>query len=495
MKILSAQQTKEWDAFTIANEPIASIDLMERAADACEDFIVEHFYDVDGPVKIFCGKGNNGGDGLGIARILIEDEYEVAVYILETGTKGSADFETNLERLQELTDEIYFVESQELFPQLEKDDLIIDALYGSGLNRPLEGLSAALVKHINSAGATVVSIDVPSGMPLDKSCIGHAVIKAGRTLTFQALKLCFLMAENADLFGEVEVIDIQLNENFLSSIKTTFALTEATDAKEMHVPRKVFANKGNYGHALLIAGNTGKMGAAVIASRACLRSGAGLLTLNIPEASFPIIHTAIPEAMCESRGKESPTKYTALGIGPGIGKEDEMVKMVGKIIRASQQPMVIDADALNILGEHWEWLAAISKDTVLTPHPKEFERVFGKAGNDFERANKAIELSLVYPFVIVLKGHYTLVASGGKGYFNTTGNAGMAKGGSGDMLTGIITALLAQKYTPLQAAIFGVYLHGFAGDKALEKQSLESLLPSDMIEYLGSAFQEITQKK
>jgi ADP-dependent NAD(P)H-hydrate dehydratase / NAD(P)H-hydrate epimerase len=496
MKILSAQQIQEWDAFTIANEPVASIDLMERASAQCTDFIISRNF-IDN-IKIFCGKGNNGGDGLAIARQLIASGFAPNVYIIEFGAKGTDDFQINLQRLHELTTNIYFIQSSEFFPALEKDDVIIDALYGSGLNRKLEGLSAQLVAHINAAEANIISIDVPGGMPIDKSCAGNTIIKADHTLTFQSLKLCFLMPENADFFGEVKVLDIGLDESFTKDIDTAFQLTTAKDVEDIFQPRKTFSNKGTYGHALLIAGNIGKMGAAIIASRACLRAGAGLLTVNIPETTLSIIQTAIPEAMCEIRNDKNENKfekYSSIGIGPGINMNDGSAQLLHEVLLSSQKRLVIDADALTILSQNKEWLNLITKDAVLTPHPKEFDRLFGKAENDFERINKAIELSKQYPFILVLKGHYTLIAAAGKGFFNTTGNAGMAKGGSGDMLTGIITSLLAQKYKPLQAAIFGVYIHGLAADMSLHHQSYESLLPSDVIEHLGKAFKYIAEGK
>jgi NAD(P)H-hydrate epimerase len=496
MKILSAAQTQQWDAFTIANEPIASIDLMERAATECVNFIIEKEFVNN--VKIFCGKGNNGGDGLAIARLLIASGFDPVVYIIEFGAKGTDDFQINLQRLHELTAEIYFIQSNEFFPSLANDDIIIDALYGSGLNRKLEGLSAELVAHINNAGATVVSIDVPSGMPIDKSCVGNTIIKANHTLTFQSLKLCFLMLENAPYFGETHVLDIGLHKAFTKNIETTFQLVTAIDVENIYRPRNAFSHKGTYGHALLIAGNKGKMGAAVIAARACLRAGAGLLTVNIAEENFAVIHTAIPEAMCEARNKEIEKdidKYSAIGIGPGINTEEDSVKLLHNILHASQKHLVIDADALNILSMNKNWLYDLSANAIITPHPKEFERLFGKMENDFERIEKAIALSKQFPFIIVLKGHYTLIASNGKGYFNTTGNAGLAKGGSGDMLTGIITSLLAQRYEPLQAAMLGVYIHGLAADMSLNNESYESLLPTDVIEHMGKAFQYIAEGK
>lgn len=491
MKLLSSQQMHQWDAYTIEHEPITSLNLMERAAGRCTDFILERNLAVH-PVKIFCGKGNNGGDGLAIARQLIEAGFQPAVYILEFGAKGTDDFQANLYKLHQLQADIYFIQSEEFFPSIEKDDVVIDALFGSGLNRPLTDLSAHLVEHINKAGAIVVAVDVPSGMYVDKSCKGNAVIKASYTLTFQLTKLCFLLAENAELFGKLQVLDIGLLPGFLQTTDTDLQVADKAGIAGSIKPRNAFAHKGNYGHALLIAGNRGKMGAALLSAKACLRSGAGLVSLCIPENSLSIVQAALPEAMCVLREDDVEwDKYTTIGIGPGLGTRQDADDWVKLVLSLFEKPVVIDADALNILSGNRHLLEKIPAGSVITPHPKEFERLFGKFENETDRINKAIELSAQYDFTIVLKGHHTLVATGGKGWFNNTGNAGLAKGGSGDILTGIITAFLSQGYTGNIAAKCAVYLHGLAADLTLQQQSLESMLASDIIEHIGEAFYEL----
>lgn len=491
MQLFSSKQIHEWDAFTIAREPVASIDLMERAARECTDFIIANFI-LNKPVKIFCGKGNNGGDGLAIARQLLQAGYEAQVYILEFGAIGTPDFQANLHNLHELSKEIHFIQSAAFFPALNKNDVIIDALYGSGLNRPLEGLNAELVAYLNHADASLISIDIPSGMFIEKSSVGYPVIRARHTLTFQSLKLCFLMAENEQYAGEVHMLDIGLHPQYLEQTFTQLELITGLSAARIFKPRKAFAHKGNFGHALLIAGNDGKMGAALLTAKACLRSGVGLLTVNIPETCQFSLNAYVPEAMCNSRNISIDfEKYSVVGIGPGLGLNEETNRLVLEVISSSEKPLVIDADAINIIAQHPEWMDNITAGSVITPHPKEFERLFGKTENEFDRMNLALEKSLQYNLVIVVKGHHTLIAANGKGWFNTTGNAGMSKGGSGDALTGIITALLAQNYTALDAAILGVYLHGLAADIAVENQSLESLLAGDLIENIGYAFNAI----
>lgn len=487
MKLLTPQQVHDWDNYTIANEPVSSVDLMERAAEACTDNILQT--DLYGSFKIFCGKGNNGGDGLAIARQLINKGNNVSIYIIEFGAVGTEDFQINLQRLHELTKNIRFIQSEEFFPEINIDDVIIDALYGSGLNRPLKDLSAALVKHINQSKAIVISIDVPSGMFIDKSSLGNAIIKANTTLTFQCLKLCFLVAENAEYFGTVKVLDIGLHPQFVETVSSSLQIIEPADIKKIYKPRKPFSHKGTFGHALIIAGNKGKMGAALMTAQACIKAGAGLTTLNVPENFLNAVHAYLPEAMCQIREDGFDfEKINAVGIGPGLGTKANTSELLQKVLHEFKKPVVIDADALNIIAQNKYLLNEIKEDSVLTPHPKEFERLFGEAQNDFERINMALARSIKNNVIIILKGRYTLIAQNGKGWFNTTGNAGLAKGGSGDTLTGIITALIAQNYKPIDAALSGVYLHGAAADIALELQSMESMTATDVIKYLGAAF-------
>ncbi len=495
MKLLNAEQIRQWDQFTIQHEPISSIDLMERAAMECTKWLLEKEF-ADNPVKIFCGKGNNGGDGLAIARQLIDNDIAPSIYILEFGHLGTADFQMNLQRLHQLTTNIHFIQSEALFPAIDKDDVVIDALYGSGVNRPLEGITAELVQHINRSTATIISIDLPSGMFLDKSSKHHPVIKAHHTLTFQLAKLCLVTAENADRFGEVHVLDIKLHPGFEANITTNLFFIQNQDIRPVYKPRNEFTHKGKFGHALLIAGSEGKTGAAILAAEACLRSGVGLLTVHTLSPEITAFNLRLPEAMTIS-GKELSaadlSKFSAIGIGPGLGTNEFALYLLTTAIE-SNIPLVIDADGLNLLSENKDFLQQLPANTILTPHPKEFDRLFGEQENEFKRFDKAIEVSQKMNSVIVLKGHHTLIASGGNGYFNSTGNAGLAKGGSGDTLTGIITAFVAQKYSAEHAAMLGVYLHGLAADIALLHHSKESLLASDVSKYLGRAFKKLQQK-
>lgn len=494
MKLLSAAQIRQWDEYTIQHEPISSLELMERAAGKCTQWIItKKLYDK--PIKIFCGKGNNGGDGLAIARQLIEKDIHPSIYILETGQNGSNDFNANLQRLHPLTSGIHFIGSKAGFPFIDRDEIVIDALFGAGLNRSLEGLSAVLADHINRSQATVISIDVPSGMFTDISSKGNTIIKAQHTLTFQCQKLCFLVAENSEYFGMVEVMDIGLHEQFLSSVATDINITYLEDAARLYQPRKAFAHKGDFGHALIIGGAEGKTGAAIIAGECCLRSGAGLTSVHLLSGDYTAINSRCPEVMTlagDELVKKNLSRFSAIGAGPGLGTDDIALHIISLLLDNFNGPMVFDADALNIFSQNKEWLSRLPSSTILTPHPKEFDRLFGEHPDDFARIASALHRSRELNIVIVLKGHHTLIAANGEGFFNTTGNAGLAKGGSGDALTGIITALLAQDYSPVAAAKLGVFIHGLSADLALEFQSYESVLASDICKYSGRAFKKLS---
>ena len=504
MQILSAQQIRDWDAYTIQHEPIASIDLMERAAQKCVEWITGKQWRHK-RFLIFCGKGNNGGDGLSIARQLLQKGYTASIYILEFGKPGSSDFQNNLQRLHDVpAADIHFIQAASSFPEILSGDIIVDALYGSGLNKPLEGLSLELVNHINARSATVISIDLPSGLFVDSSSLGNTIIEATYTLTFQCYKPGLLLQENAPFIGEVQVLDIGLLSGYLKQIIASAELLDEVMVRKVFKPRSRFAHKGTFGHALIIGGSYGKIGAVVLAARACLQSGAGLTTTLIPKTGYEIMQISAPEAMVIADDEETYLtklpddieRFTAIGIGPGIGTEDKTQKLISFIIRRYRKPIVVDADGLNCLGLQKDLLSQLPPYSILTPHLKEFDRLFGDHKNDFERINTAKHKAAELKIVILLKGHHTFIAyPDGDSYFNSTGNAGMAKGGSGDVLTGIITALLAQRYSPKEAVLFGVYIHGWAADFAALKFSKEAMLPSHIVECLSNVFLELQEKK
>ncbi len=502
MEILSAEQIRAWDEFTIAHEPILSIDLMDRAAAKCFAWLQDNGY-ADSPFSIFCGKGNNGGDGLALARMLSEKDCLVKVFILEFGHKGTEDFQVNLARLHQTAAEIRYVQTEENFQPIPINDVVIDALFGSGLNRPLTGVTAKLVEYINSSGNEIISVDIPSGLSADKSSIGNPIIKALHTLSFQCYKPAFLMAENGAFIGIVQVLDIGLHKDYLLGVENNLTLIDKKIIQQIFKPRSKFAHKGNYGHVLLLAGSYGKMGAALIAAKACLKSGAGLLTCHVPKCGYIIMQTAIPEAMVTTDDdqyiltgtKEEILKYNVLGIGPGIGTDAKTKFFVESILKHYKRPVVIDADALNILSTDNKMLELLPPYCILTPHPKEFERLFKVAENDFDRIESARENAKKNQCIIILKGHNTFIAlPDGNGYFNSTGNAGMAKGGSGDALTGMLTGFLAQGYQPWEAALISVYLHGLAVDIAVSYFSEQSMLASDLNDCIGQAILSLEKK-
>jgi len=499
MEILSAEQIRAWDQFTIENEPIASIDLMERAAESCFTWLEQQGY-LDCSFSIYCGKGNNGGDGLALARMLSMQHCPVSVHILEFGAMGTDDFQANLARLHTTSVEVRFIQGQENLLPVPEGDILIDALLGTGLNRRLEGVTEQVVQHMNRSGNKIISIDIPSGLFVDRSSKGNTVIRATHTLSFQCYKLAFLVPENEEVLGQVHILDIGLHKDYLKSRTSGQELVDGEMIQAIFRPRKQFAHKGNFGHALIIAGSYGKMGAALLASRACLRTGAGLLTCHIPGCGYDILQTALPEAMIltdadEKINTEFPgdlSGYAVIGIGPGLGTDGRTMSLLDTILNSYKKPVVLDADGLNMVASNPSLFFSLPPYSILTPHPREFERMFGKSEDDFARLRLAIEKARDHECVIVLKGHYTFIAMpGGKGYFNSTGNPGMAKGGSGDALTGILTALLSQGYSSNEAALLGVYLHGLAGDLAAVDISQESMLPSDLIDHLGKAFLQL----
>ena len=509
MKIFTATQIRQWDQYTIEHEPISSINLMERAGTVCFNFIKKQLLQsrttannpANNPIKIFCGKGNNGGDGLVITRKLINDGYEPQVYILDSGNRGTENFEINLSECFKMTDKIYFVRQESDIPSIKRNELIIDALFGTGLNKPIEGVAAAVVQKINESGAFIVSIDLPSGMYADKSSSHLVRIQTNYMLGFQHYKTCFLMEENAAAIGSLHLLDIGLHQSFVINESATLAVVDREMIKHIYRPRKPFSHKGSYGHALIVAGSYGKMGAAILSSNACLRSGVGLLTMQVPESGYPIIQAASPEAMAVTDPAVDFTKYQCIGAGPGLGTTKEAKKRIQTLLKyfgskkaaknktADRCPLILDADALNILAGEPLLLEQLPSNTILTPHPKEFERLFGQSENDCERMELALKKAIELNCYIILKGHHSFIAfASGKGYFNNTGNAGMASGGSGDVLTGILTGLAAQGYTALESCLLGVYLHGLAGDIAADQLSQEAMLAGDIVQNLGSAF-------
>ncbi len=511
MKLFTTKQTAALDKYTIENEPISDIDLMERASLQITNWLV-HRFSTDQKMIFFVGPGNNGGDALTIARQMADLDFICEVYLIDFGKelKGSPAINRHRLELQQKV-KISTIKTCDELPELIESDVILDGLFGSGLTRPLEGLAAEIVQKINELShhpnysremtRTVIAIDIPSGLMGEDNSenIAENIIQADFTLTFQFPKISFLFTENDKYVGEWDVLPIRLHSVGIAQTQTNFFYIEKEDIQQIIQKRSRFGHKGTYGHALLIAGSFGKMGAAVLASKACLRSGVGLLTTQIPQLGFPIIQTAVPEAMAsvdqhDYSFTEFPdlSTFSALGVGPGIGQKSNTKKAFCELLEKSQVPMVIDADALNILSENKSWLEKIPENSILTPHPGEFKRLVGDSANSYENIQKQLEFSNKHKVIVVLKGAFTSISTpDGKLYFNSTGNPGMATAGSGDVLTGIILGLLAQGIQPKKAAVAGVYIHGLAGDLAAKEKSQYSLIASDVVKFLGKAFLSI----
>lgn len=499
MKIFTANQIYEADKFTINKQQITSDALMERAATKLFEWMHSRLQGAQVKIHLFCGIGNNGGDGAALARHLHENGYAIEVYVVNYSEKRSKDFLINLDRLKERKLWPEFLDSDCSFPEINSNDIIIDAIFGIGLNRPPDVWVANLIKHLNSSSAFILSVDIPSGLPSNRSpWKGEHVIRASFVLSFQVPKLVFFLPETGVYQNQWEILDIGLDAEFLVNTEADYELIGRPEVLPMYRPRLKFSHKGTYGHSVIIGGSYGKIGAVQMASNACLSVGSGLVTAFVPECGYHSLQTAIPEIMVltddedESIGEINiPFVPAAIGIGMGMGTKDETIKAFGSFLKKVEIPIVIDADCLNILAKHSSLLKDVPDQSVLTPHPKELERLIGEWDNDFDKLEKAKAFSIKNDCILVIKGAHSIVIYKNKGFVNTTGNPGMATAGSGDVLTGMITGLMAQRYSPLHAAIFGVYLHGLAGDIGVSADGYEALKASGIVENIGKAYMEL----
>jgi len=497
MKIFTASQIRACDAYTIHATSISSTDLMERAAGKCTDWITGHF-GKDTLFVVLCGPGNNGGDGLAITRMLHQSGYGAKAFLLHFSPQLSPDCDANLKKLQKIGgSHVDILQPDTFITDIPPNIIIIDAIFGTGLNRVPEGWVGNFIAQINQLPNTKIAIDIPSGMPADSIPENlDTILKTDHTLSFQFYKRTFLHVETGKLAGNIHILDIELDKTFIKATHTQYQAIDAEIISNIYKPRNPFSHKGTYGSVLMIGGSYGKMGAITLSSKAALRAGAGLVSALIPECGYEIIQTAAPEVMCRTSGKKQIQEITdwekmnAIGIGPGLDTDKTTAKAFAEFIDICKQPIVIDADGLNLLAKQQELFAKLPPGSILTPHPKEFERLFGKSPNSMQQLEQARTQAMRYNVHIVLKGHRTaVVTTEGECWYNLTGNAGMATGGAGDVLTGIITGLLAQHYEPVDAAMLGVYLHGVAGDLAAAELSQEGLIAGDIIDHLGKAFQ------
>lgn len=499
MKLFTGSQIKNWDQFTIQNEPVSSVDLMERAAAAFVQQFVSLFPDTRQSIHFFAGPGNNGGDALAIARMLHFKGYEVQISICELSSTFSEDFTINLEQLPGLeTIVLHRIKKGDPWPNINGESIVVDGVFGTGLNRPIEGFWAELIDQINHHAGPKIAIDIPSGLPADGIASG-SVFRADHTISFERPKLAFFLAENHAFVGQFHIVSIGLAEAFAKKESSLFYLNEPESLRPLLQKRDAFGHKGSFGHALLISGSFGMLGATQLCGRACLRSGAGLVSLYVPKIAYPILQGAIPEAMVMVDPNERTISqipdlapYAAVGIGPGLGQSSLTRAALWKLLRRIDKKLVVDADALNILAKEPAKLKALPPNSILTPHPGEFKRLFGASKNSWEQLDLLRKKSQDWQIIIILKGAYTRIAlPNGRVYFNMSGNPGMATGGSGDVLTGLLTGLLAQGYSPEEAARLGVFLHGSAGDFAAQENSQPALTAGDIIQNLGKAFKKL----
>ena len=504
MKIFSARQLKEADVITQQKQGISSTELMERAATLVFHEIHRSLQGARTPVKIFAGIGNNGGDGLVIGRLLLEEGYDVSIYIVNYSDNRSQDFLVNYDRYKNFTKNWpVLLSSEEDFPEIKPQDLVIDAIFGVGLNRPLVEWTANLIRFINNSGAFVISVDVPSGMFADEPTRDtSSIICANHTYTLQAPKLAFFLPETGSYTGTLQIIEIALDPEFLFKAPALAQLIGKASARNLYKQRSKFSHKGDFGHALLVGGSYGKIGSICLSATACMRSGAGLATVFAPKCGYHVIQTALPEAMLITDKAEEylssiefDLEPTVICFGVGVGREDKTSEAFESLLTRTTAPMVIDADGLNLLAKKKKLLKKVPKNSVLTPHPKELERLIGRWEHDFEKLEKARKFAKQYQLVLVIKGAHTIIISEEEVFINNSGNPGMATAGSGDVLAGVITGLISQQYSPVNAAVFGVYLHGRAGDLAARDLGFESLLAGDITASLGAAFLDLFQSK
>lgn len=496
MKIFNAEKIKEVDKLTTERQHISSFELMEQAALQAFLWLVNHFHDKKTVYHIFCGVGNNGGDGLAIARMLKQNYFDVHVYVIPFNKFFSSDFESNLERLKESNLKYEIISEVSEFPDISENHIIVDAIFGIGFSRKMEDWVQQIIQKINYHQSFKVSIDLPSGLYLNKKTT--IAIQSDVLLTFQLPKLSFYLPDNEQFINEIVILPIDLDEKAIDSIPTNYFYTDLKEIKKRYKPISKFSHKGTQGHVLLIGGCFGKIGAMVLASQAALRTGCGLATVFVPKCGYEILQTASPEAMVitdENYHKITTVAFDfqpkAIGIGMGIGQDFETAKAFYNFLIKNTIPLIVDADALNILSEHQEWLNLVPKNSILTPHPRELERLIGTWEDDFDKIEKVKTFAKNYQLIVLIKGAYTLIIDEKNVYVNSSGNQALATGGSGDVLSGMIASFRAQGYQAFDAALLGVYFHGRTADIAMADMGYESFIASDIVRYLGKVFLEL----
>lgn len=508
MKIFNSEDIRAINRRTMETDGISSLELIERVAQGVASEIASRWRP-NKPVMVFAGSGKNGADALSVARILSLLGFSVTVYLLNIGgNRLGRDCRDCRDKLIAEAPGVAFKEITGNFtmPEINSSHLVIDGLFGTGLKGALTGGFMMLVRYINDSGATVVSIDVPSGMNGDlcTDAVNRNIIHADLTLTVQFPRPAFFMKENAELIGEWKALDINLNQEIIRSTPTGFHLVESNEVRSLLRPRSLFSSKADYGSALLVAGSYGMMGAAVLSARGALRAGAGKVSVHAPMCGYEILQSSVPEAMFIADSDSSKLvvgsikpehDYSAIGLGCGLGTHENTVNALEKFLQSRTRPVVLDADALNCIAKRPSMLSDIPVLSVLTPHAGEFDRLFGNNPTDEARLLKAIDVAHYYNITILLKGHYTaLVRPDHKVYFNSTGTPAMATPGSGDVLTGVITSLMAQGYKPEVSALIGAFVHGLAGEIAAEANGDYGVTAGDIAANIGVAIKSLMRK-
>lgn len=490
--ILNNRQILDWDLYTIQHEPITSIDLMERAALKCTQWILEHFT-TNHNFIVFAGPGNNGGDGLAIARQLLDAGAEVQV-LYDKQVNVSQDNQHNYLRLQHTYP--HSIRSYHDTLSYNDQSIVIDAMFGTGLHSSLRSPWAERALRINAMNTTTVSIDIPSGLSADTYIDSAVVVNAHYTLSFECFKIAFIFPETGQYCGQIILLPIGLHPHYLNTLSIQSILMDKERALSFYKVRNPFSHKGSHGHTLLACGSRGKIGAAILAANACLRSGTGLVTVLIPTQEYPILAAAVPEAMTiaydDNHFQIDLTKYEAIALGCGMGTHQLATDIVAQCIQKSTIPLLLDADAITILSLHPSYLDALPAQSLLTPHPIEFDRLFGHHIHSFARHQTAAMQAIERQLFILLKGRYSILyCPNGDQIVNTSGNASLAKGGSGDTLSGIIAALMAQYRDTGTAAALGMYLHGLAADYCASQSGIEAITATDICLALKEVFHQL----
>ena len=503
MKIFSAAQLYKAEHITTEKQDISAIDLMERAAGQIYQWFHERLQGAQIPIHIFCGIGNNGGDGLALARMLVNSGYNVHVYVANFTDKRSKCFLINYDRYKSITKKWpVLMRSSDDFPTINPDDIIVDCLFGIGLNRAPEGWVKELIQYINQQKVYKLSVDIPSGLSANSAIYDpEAIVMSDHVLTFQAPKLAFFLPQSAPYIRFWQALEIGFDPMFIQSEPPLAQLIAKPQAQQFYKQREKFSHKGNYGHCLLVGGSQGKMGAMVLSTRAALKAGSGLATAFIPSHGNSILQTAVPEAMTVLNDEENLTKFeldfepTGMAVGMGMGTTTVSQNLLETILKKATSALLLDADAINSIATNKKLQKLLPENTVLTPHEGELKRLVGAWKDDFEKIAKAQAFSKKHKVIILIKGANSITVSGDQLYINTTGNPGMATAGSGDVLSGMIAGLMAQGYDPLLATVFGVYLHGSAGNIATGALGFDALTASDINNHIGPAYLELFRRE